>query len=302
MNNYMNNAHIVSKKTPASRRRLGFTLIELLVVIAIIAILAAMLLPALSKAKQRAQAVYCMNNLKQLMIAWQMYSHDSKDSIVSAQHGGQAQGGNFDPAIGPAWVSGWLDWTTSTDNINTDFLINDKYALIAPYIAKSKTVFKCPADNFLSAPQRALRWTARVRSYSGNIGVGPGNATAGPWSTIYMHYTKVTQLHYPGPTDTWVFIDEHPDSMNDPGFFNPDNATTITDTPATFHNGACGLSFADGHAEIHKWLGCLTGGRARVVHAVDGDYLNNAITGRIGDPDIHYLSSHAGLVNAGISY
>ena len=298
----MNKLHRTLKKTPASRRRLGFTLIELLVVIAIIAILAAMLLPALSKAKQRAQAIYCMNNLKQVMIAWLMYSHDNKDSIVSAQHGGQAQGGNFDPLIGPAWVSGWLDWTTSGDNIRTDFLINDRYARIAPYVSKAVTVFKCPADNFLSAPQRALRWTGRVRSLSGNIGVGPGNAEAGPWSTIYKHYTKVTQLQYPGPVDTWVFIDEHPDSINDPGFFNPNNATTIVDTPATYHNGACGLAFADGHAEVHKWRGCLAVGRARVVHAVDGDYLNNAITGKIGDPDIHYLSSHGGLVNPGISY
>jgi prepilin-type N-terminal cleavage/methylation domain-containing protein/prepilin-type processing-associated H-X9-DG protein len=298
----MNNPHRTSEKTPASKHRLGFTLIELLVVIAIIAILAAMLLPALSKAKQRAQAIYCMNNLKQMMIAWQMYSHDNRDSIVSAQHGGQAQGGNFDPVIGPAWVSGWLDWTTSSDNIRTDFLINDKWARIAPYVSKALTVFKCPADNFLSAPQRALRWTGRVRSLSGNIGVGPGNAEAGPWSTIYKHYTKVTQMQYPGPTDTWVFIDEHPDSMNDPGFFNPQNANTIVDTPATYHNGACGLSFADGHAEIHKWKGCLAVGRARQVHAVDGDYLNNAITGPVHDPDIHYLSSHGGLVTAGVSY
>lgn len=243
-----------------------------------------------------------MNNLKQLMIAWQMYSHDARDSIVPAYHGANARGGNFDPAIGPGWVSGWLDWTTLTDNINTDFLINDKYARIAPYISKSKTVFKCPADNFLSAPQRALGWKDRVRSYSGNIGVGVGNAESGPFAPIYKHYTKVTQLLYPGPVDTWVFIDEHPDSMNDAGFFNPQTATIITDTPATYHNGACGLAFADGHAEIHKWRGCLVAGRARQVHAVDGDYLNNGIPGKPGDADIHYLSSHGGLVRPGISY
>ena len=297
LNSFMN-----TKSAPAATPR-GFTLIELLVVIAIIAILAAMLLPALSKAKQKTQAVYCMNNLKQLMIAWQMYSHDNKDRIVPAYHGNQAQNGNFDPAIGPGWVEGWLDWTTGTDNINYEFLINDKYAGLAPYLSKSKTVFKCPSDNRLSDPQRALGWKQRVRSLSGNIGVGPGNALAGPWNAIYQHYTKVTQMQYPGPVNTWVFIDEHPDSINDAGFFNPSGPTQIVDTPATYHNGACGLSFADGHAEIHKWRGCLTVARARAVNARDGDYLNNPNFGaKAGDPDINYLSSHGGLAKSGVSF
>ena len=277
-----------------TKKHSGFTLIELLVVIAIIAILAAMLLPALSKAKQRTQAVYCMNNCKQLMIAWLSYAHDNNDRIVPALHGGEARGGAGDPVYGMGWVEGWLDWTTSPDNINTQFLINDKYARLANYIAKSKNVFKCPADNFLSAPQRALGWKERVRSVSGNICLGNGNAPQGPFGAIYVQCPKMSDITVPGPTETWVFVDEHPDSINDAGFFPPQTAGIITDTPATYHNLACGFAFADGHSDIHKWRGCLRSPRAAQVHAVDGDYLNNVIPANgPNDPDVYYLSYHS---------
>jgi len=240
---------------PGSHRASGFTLIELLVVIAIIAILAAMLLPALAKAKQRTQGVYCMNNCKQLMIGWQMYLHDNNDKIVIALHGGAAQGGAGDPTYGMGWVEGWLDWTTRADNTNTDFLITDRYALMGPYISKAKNVFKCPADRFLANVQRQRGWNERVRSLSGNIGIGAGNAESGPWDAIYKHVTKGSQLLFPGPAETWVFVDEHPDSMNDAGFFNP-HQTQVVDTPAGYHNGACGFSFADGHAEFQRSAFC----------------------------------------------
>ena len=295
MQNASKSHYIGPKACPATRG--AFTLIELLVVIAIIAILAGMLLPALTKAKQKTQGTYCMNNGRQLMIAWHMYLADNADKIVIAYHGGAARGGVGDPRWGTGWVEGWLDWTTTTDNTNVLFLIDEKYARLAPYISKSKNIFKCPADNFLATVQRNLRWSERCRSISGNIGIGEGNAESGPFDGIYKHCRKLSDLTYPGPSGTWVFVDEHPDSMNDAGFFNP-RATLIVDTPAAYHNGACGFSMADGHAEIHKWRGCLTQPRVKVVHATDGDYLNNAISGSAGDPDIHWLSSHGGTLTA----
>jgi prepilin-type N-terminal cleavage/methylation domain-containing protein/prepilin-type processing-associated H-X9-DG protein len=271
----------------------GFTLIELLVVIAIIAILAAMLLPALSKARQKAQAISCMNNCKQLMVAWQMYLHDNNDNIVPALSGNAARGGLGDPRYGVGWVEGWLDWTTLSDNTNLDFLVSDKYSRLGSYIGKTKNIFKCPADNYLSASQRAAGWSGRVRSLSGNIGVGAGNAEDGPFDPIYQHYTKSSQFLHPGPTDMWVFLDEHPDSINDAAFFTP-HATEMNDIASTLHDGACGFAMADGHAEIHKWRACMTKPQARAVKPLEGNNIAHSITGPAGDADIHWLSYHSG--------
>ncbi len=291
---FMNTTNPNSERPSLHRLRPhGFTLIELLVVIAIIAILAAMLLPALTKAKQKTQGISCLNNTKQLMLCWQMYLHDNNDKIVIALHGGGAMGGAGSPTLGVGWVEGWLDWSLSSDNTNIDFLINDRWARLAPYVAKSKNVFKCPADSYLSIQQRNAGWTARVRSLSGNIGVGDGNATDGPWDTIYKHYTKASQFLYPGAAQTWVFLDEHPDSINDAGFFNPRNAGWV-DMPATYHNGACGFSFADGHSEIHKWRQSLTKPRARAVLFTNGADMPGILAPAAGDADIHWLSYHGG--------
>ena len=280
----------MNTRTPATMpppKRSGFTLIELLVVIAIIAILAGMLLPALAKAKAKAQGILCMGNTKQIMLAWQMYTLDNDGKMVGSYHGGDAQNRAAALRVLPnghrlaPWVSGWLDWSTENDNTNTVYLTEEPYSHLAKYTAGASQIFKCPADIYLSAAQKRLSWTARARSLSGNIGVGEGNAESGPWIGIYKHMEKQSEMIHPGPSETWVYLDEHPDSINDAGFFNPDRTRWI-DLPASYHNGAGGFSFADGHSEIKKWKSSVPepvrvrgfGGKAARLHDQDIAWLS----------------------------
>jgi prepilin-type N-terminal cleavage/methylation domain-containing protein/prepilin-type processing-associated H-X9-DG protein len=212
------------------QRKAGFTLIELLVVIAIIAILAAMLLPALSRAKTKAQGVSCLNNTKQLAVAWIMYSDDHGTVLVANRPKAEIQFG-----LNPdSWILGDISYGRA-EGTNTAFLIN---ALLGPYL-KSTAVYKCPADQTLTTIGGVSY--PRVRSISMNLLLGNNNKLK-----------KMSDLVDPRPVMTWVFIDEHPDTLND-GQWYMNNKLEWTDYPASYHNGAGGLSFADGHSEIRKW-------------------------------------------------
>ena len=226
----------------------GFTLIELLVVIAIIAILAAILLPTLSAARERARGVICLSNTRQLELAWELYAddHDGRlpDNLVMTEFGSRTNSN---------WVNNVMTWDTSSDNTNLATITG---ASLGPYAEGQTGIYRCPSDHALSSSQRAAGWTARIRSYSMNAMVGDvGQFTSGGTNINnpdYVQFFKLTQI--PHPTDIFVFLDEHPDSIDDGYFINRAYSWQWRDLPASYHNGAAAFSFADGHSALHSWV------------------------------------------------
>jgi prepilin-type processing-associated H-X9-DG protein len=274
-------------RTPAT----GFTLIELVAVLGLLALGAAMLAPALARTQPNSRAFECLHNVQQLAVAASMYSSDSADSYPPNR-----DGGNSGKDLGDAsWAGGWEDFSSNNpDNTNTDLLINHVDYPHAAYVGqylKTAQPFRCPADKSQSTING--RKMDRVRSYSlqnwiaGDPAPGvPGSRTWTSPSRYGSYYQKVTDVK--GPSLTFMFLDEREDSINDGCLWtDPDTLYQIVDYPASYHDNAGVFSFADGHAEIHKWLD------PRTMPVLHPGQLLSSVVNLPGDLDVFWLAQHA---------
>jgi prepilin-type N-terminal cleavage/methylation domain-containing protein/prepilin-type processing-associated H-X9-DG protein len=285
------NAPCSTTKQPARPSR-GFTLIELLVVIAIIAILAALLLPALSRAKLKAQGIQCMNNHRQLCLAWRMYTEDNSDVLLFSS----GSSANYNPNVA-AWCSGTMSFS-GANRSNWDPTFDIMRSPMWPYCGNSMAMWRCPSDKSFVVVGGVQK--LRVRSMCMNVYLG--GFAGGPSGVLPMDgqiiYLKYSQLNRPGADRIFVFVDEREDANSWANFFvdmegySPNNsgAYKLYDLPGSYHGNAGGLSFADGHSEIRKWV---DGRTTPPIKSEESIFDGTTGVSSPGNRDVSWLQDHA---------
>lgn len=240
--------------SPERNRAAGVTRLDVLAILAGLLVLGLIALPALANGESKSRALQCLGNLRRLTLGWTLFANDHDGNLVPSRHGGEFMIPGNNSRASLTWATGWLDWTTSPLNTNAAILLDVRYSALAPYLDRDPGQFRCPADTYVSVSQRQRGWTLRARSYSASVAIGPGNAETGPWyGNTYLHAERFSDLILPGPSASIVFMEEHPDSINDPAFFPPSPFQFI-DLPASDHSGGGAFAFADGHAWLHRWV------------------------------------------------
>jgi hypothetical protein len=214
-------------------------------------------LPALAKSRPASQAFQCLNNVRQLCLAWRMYADDNRDQIVYSSDDGK---GNANPLNQYAWTLTHMDLSPQ-NRPNWDTNLDIVLRPLWPYTGKNASIYRCPADESFVMVNGVP--TPRVRSVSMNLYLGgfAGTLSGLPNTEGYRMFFKTTDLITPGPARTFVFLEERWEAINWGNFFTsmagfPNQPTLYAfyqDIPGMIHDRACGLSFADGRAELHRW-------------------------------------------------
>jgi type II secretory pathway pseudopilin PulG len=278
------------KRLPASTGA-AFTVTELLVVIGVVALLVSTLLPALAKSRPTSQAFLCLNNNRQLCVAWRMYADDNRDQMVYSSDDGR---GNVNPLNEYAWTATKLDFSAQ-NRPNWDTNLDIVRRPLWPYTGKNASIYRCPADESFVMVDGVP--TPRVRSMSMNFFLGGLAGTIGglPAADSYRLFFKTTDLTAPGPAKTFVFVEERWDAINWGNFFTvmagfPNNPALYAfdqDYPGMIHDLACSISFADGRVEMHRWQD------PRTTPAISSGALELFQTPSPRNLDVAWLQDHA---------